>query len=280
MLVTSTSGGPPVQELPNHRISINWRSGCRDLFQIQFAKQGIFIHFRYQPDAPGFLARAEVPPGRSHTVNFGPVAHATTHKVKYSHPLDGRAHFSQTGKLVTRIWNQAEPLNSSIGHFFSLEIAGIGRFRKCAESKKIGLNGVRFSFDSDAPTDPVHFHGYWLKTETGDFPAGLGNPLTLDLADGPKRAIAIAPPPSSPLYGGMVAIFTRSGPADMAVGEDDFRLMFTGGFANDLADRNVSSSFLAMQYPAGDISTMPLDDFVQESYRQHIEDGASSPLTG
>jgi hypothetical protein len=217
-----------------------------------------------------------VPPGRTHTVNFSPIAHATTHKIKYNHPIDGNTHFSQTGKLVTRVWNQAEPLNTSIGHFFSLEIAGVGQFRQCAEGKKAGPNSVQFSFDSDTPVDPVHFHGYWLRTETGDFPADIGNPLILNLADGPKQAIAIAPPPNSSLYGGMVAIFTRPGPADMAVDESDFRLMFTGGFARRLADRRVSSSFLAMQYPAGDISAMPLDDFVRESYRQHMEDGASA----
>jgi hypothetical protein len=40
--------------------------------------------------------------------------------------------------------------------------------------------------------------------------------------------------------------------------------MFVGGLAENLADPSVSSSFLALQYPAGDISALRLVDFVKD----------------
>jgi hypothetical protein len=155
VLVTSTPGGPAIAEASSHRISIRWHGECRDLFQVLFHNGMIFINFPYQPDKPGLVARVELPPGNSHTFNLTDTADATTQKVKYSHPIDGNSHFSQTGKVLTTVYNQACRLDTSAGHFFSIDFAGITQFRKC----RTGVPSVQFQFRYREPCGPVALRG-------------------------------------------------------------------------------------------------------------------------
>ncbi len=92
---------------------------------------------------------------------------------------------------------------------------------------------------------------------TGD----ITNPVAVDLGTGRQQGLATAPPPGSQLDGGILALFPRRAPADVAVGPGEFRLIFTGGFAHGLADPSTASSFLALQYPLADISSLRLADF-------------------
>lgn len=93
MLLTAMPG-PPIAQASHHRIGVSWQDECRDLFQVQFHRSGIFVHFCYQPDTPGIMNRVELQPGRTHTFEVTHSADATTRKVKYDHPVDGKAHFS------------------------------------------------------------------------------------------------------------------------------------------------------------------------------------------
>jgi hypothetical protein len=253
-------GGPRIAQAPRHRISISWPNECRDLFQIQFHKTSIFVHFRYQPHASGVMNRIELPPGRSHTFEVTDSADATTRKVKYSHPVDGKAHFSQDGGIVTTIRNQAERLDISAGHIFSLDLAGIALFQECNESTSGGTASAHIRYES-SPPDPLHCAGFWLMLEPGSIPGDITNPVMLGMKDGEKQGLAIAPPAGSPLHGGVLVLLPRSAPPELAVEPGNFRLMFTGGLAEGLADSSVPSSFLALQYPVHDISTLRLVDF-------------------
>lgn len=266
MLISSTPGGPPLAEVPKHRISVCWRNGCRDVFQIQFAGPSIFVHFPYQPDSPGVVSRRELPPGVTHTFDVTEAALAMTRKIKYSHPSDGRAHFSQDGKIFTEIRNQAQSLDSSVGHFFSIDIAGIEHFRQCKGSLPKETVNAQFVFPGDQPVDPVHFAGFWYRTGSGLRPTGLTNPVLIDRGTGsPDPALAIAPAPDSPLSGGVLAIFARPNTSGMQLKSGDFYILFTGGFGANLADIQSPSSFLALQYPVQDISHLPSIDFDQLS---------------
>lgn len=266
MLITSTPGGPPIVETAKHRIGISWLGGCKDLFQVQFHESSIFIHFPYQPDRPGAISRRQLPPGNTHTFDVVDTGHATTKKIKYSHPIDGRAHFSQDGQIRTTVRNQAACLNRSAGHFFSIEFGGIKQFRNCKSRLSSNTAAVQFSFSSNAPVDPLHCAGFWFKGEPGIRPTGLTNPVLIDQKTGPPTpAIAIAPPSNSPLSGGIIAISARSAANGVEVDPDDFLLMFTGGFEENLADATAKSSFLAMQYPIKDITKLPIIDYEQST---------------
>lgn len=52
----------------------------------------------------------------------------TTMRPKYSHHQDGRAHFSQDGKIRTSITRQACPIREMDGHAFTLHIRGINQY--------------------------------------------------------------------------------------------------------------------------------------------------------
>lgn len=53
----------------------------------------------------------------------------TSHSVKYSHPVDGSAHFSQDGRVVTSIRRQSIRLDSEYGHLFEFHALGLPGFR-------------------------------------------------------------------------------------------------------------------------------------------------------
>lgn len=259
MLIIPMSG-PPVIGAARHRVGIRWCNGCRDLFQVQFHGPRIFVHFPYQPDAPGILNRVEVPPGSAHNINMTDFADATTRRVKYSHPIDGRAHFSQDSQIVTTIRNQAQPLDQSVGHLFSIDVSGISSFRECNDKVSPLIASTQFSFNTEYPPDPLHCAGFWFKLEEGS-PEGMTNPVIVDLANGQRQGIAIAPPKNSSLHGWVLVIFPRNGPEELAAESGKFRLVFVGGFATNLHDIKEPSSFLTMQYPADDISILRIVDY-------------------
>ena len=159
MLITATACGPGIAQSSRHRIGVRWTGECRDLFQVLFHNEMIFVNFPYQPDEPGLIAQVELPPGNSHTFSLTDTADATTRKVKYSHPIDGNTHFSQTGRARTTVYNQASRLDTSVGHFFSVILSGVTLFRKCRSSAP----SVQFSFDTTDSVDPLYCAGYWLQ---------------------------------------------------------------------------------------------------------------------
>jgi hypothetical protein len=256
--------GPPVIETARHRVGIRWRSECRDLFQVQFHGPRIFVHFPYQPDAPGILNRVEVPPGNTHNINVTDSADATTRHVKYSHPIDGHAHFSQDGQIITTIRNQAQPLDRSIGHLFSVDVSGISLFRKCSNKVPSLIASTQFLFDNEYPPDPLHCAGFWFKLEECS-PEGMTNPVIVDLGNEQRQGIAIAPPKNSSLHGWVLIIFPRYGPEELAAEPDKFRLVFVGGFAANLHHISEPSSFLTMQYPADNVSVLRIVDYAGPS---------------
>jgi hypothetical protein len=220
----------------------------------------IFVNFPYQPDEPGLISRVELPAGSSRTFNLTDTADATTQKVKYSHPIDGNSHFSQTGKVRTTVYNQACRLDASAGHFFSADFSGLALFRKCKDNAL----GVQFEFDTAHPVDPLHCAGYWLQLPPDIEPGSIGNPIYWEASGRTTQAVAIAPPIESPFNGWILGISARRGLDALAVDPGKFGLRFVGGFAENLADPSEPSSFLAMQYPADtDISVLRIVDYIR-----------------
>src|SRR3982074_3490622 len=88
-------------------------------FQIGFDKDGsLFIHFPYFRHRTGILSSAEIPATgeRKVDVNLEHGGKVTSHLVKYSHHPDGRAQFSQDGKILTAIVRQSISLDTQHGH--------------------------------------------------------------------------------------------------------------------------------------------------------------------
>jgi hypothetical protein len=260
MLISSAPGGPPIEEARLHRIGVCWHDECRDLFQVIFHKEAIFIEFPYQPDEPGLIARVEVPRGNTHTVELKQTGYGTTHSQKYSHPMDGNAHLSKDGKSVTTVYNQGSRLDLSAGHFFSAFFSGFSFYRRCNNKPP----SEQFVFDSADPVDPLYCAGYWLRLDGNVRASSIRNPIVIKPGDGGNnfQALAVAPPRGTRSDGWILAISARRGPDALLAEPGNFRLGFIGGFASNLGNPSEPSSFLAMQYPpGGDISDLHFTDY-------------------
>src|ERR1700676_4393613 len=98
------------------------------VFQVFFGADGsLFVSFPYFHHRIGLLSSCFIPATgtRQAQVNLEQGGKVTSHLVKYSHHADGRAHFSQTGKIVTAIKRQSIALEKQHGHMFSLLIQGL-----------------------------------------------------------------------------------------------------------------------------------------------------------
>lgn len=261
MFVSSAPGGPPIEEARLHRIGVGWHDESHDLFQVIFHKEMVFIEFPYQPDELGLIARVEVPVGNRHAIELKETGYGTTHTLKYNHPIDGNAHLSKTGKAVTTVYNQSSRLDTSAGHLFSAIFSGLSFYKKCKNKPPC----VQFVFDSADPVDPLYCAGYWLKLPDNVRASSIGNPVIMEADDSNNRvqALAVAPPERTCFDGWILAISARRGPDTLLAEPGNFRLGFIGGFAANMGNPSEPSSFLAMQYPAGDdISDLQFTDYL------------------
>lgn len=103
------------------------------LFQIVPRSDGILIPFPYYSEPSAQLISASLPPGAppNRFVVSGPVA---TSRVKYSHHRDGEAHFSQDGKILTRVRKRGTPLSEVDGHLFTVQLQGLQDFVELADA--------------------------------------------------------------------------------------------------------------------------------------------------
>lgn len=152
-------------------ITIETTDGRNKLFQILFQKKNgsLFVSFPYYKDTTGFLtlatlrAKAEYPSSLS-LIDGGKV---TGHKVKYSHHPDGSVHFSQDGKILTKVRKKSVSLAESDGHIFTIQLKGLRDFntlkknelKQLLSNKKTILN---FRFEGDPP-EGFKFIGHWYK---------------------------------------------------------------------------------------------------------------------
>jgi hypothetical protein len=130
------------------------------VFQIQFAKRdgSIFVSFPYFEGRTGVVSLVHWPATDtpSTLVSLEPGGKVASHLVKYSHHPDGRAHFSQDGRVRTDVKKQAVPLDEIEGHLFSLHIQGIHGFEPAQESYKTVApsprrNTIRFLLEDPLP---------------------------------------------------------------------------------------------------------------------------------
>src|SRR5437667_2768383 len=82
----------------------------RKVFQCQFAKRdgSLFVNFPYFKHSQGVVSLVGWPGGyASTTLSLEPGGRVSSHLVKYAHHPNGRAHFSQDGRVLTLIKKNA-----------------------------------------------------------------------------------------------------------------------------------------------------------------------------
>ena len=113
------------------------------VFQVVFPTDGsLFVTFPYFRHRTGILAAATIPANgqTSSQVDLQVGGKIASHDVKYSHHTDGRAHFSQAGKVFTVVKRQSIALEKYQGHIFSVLIQGVEGFDQADDCERHGLH--------------------------------------------------------------------------------------------------------------------------------------------
>lgn len=256
MSITSVPG--PVERRANHRIAIRWGDGEAKLCQLQFEDEGFFVHFPYHPDAPGVAARCVLPPRQVQTtVNLADSGYVTSHRVKYSHHVDGNCHFSQDGKVVTTVRNLARPLTATAGHVFTLHVQGLSHYAE----PKAKDDTEMFDLGQAAAPGSLRLVGRWLHHA---IPLHVQNPVGLDMPPAHKGLGIACCPPVGSVFDGFV-LLVEAFEMPLLDPNPTFILAFVGGFGPDMLDRAKESSFLAVTYPQTDPANMPSMDLVADA---------------
>jgi hypothetical protein len=112
-------------------IAVETPAGRFKLFQIVCANDGsIFVPFPYYSCSSAQLTERTLEGGLKYPSDVNVSGPLTTHHVKYTHHLDGEAHFSQDGKILTKIRRQANSLGVYQGHLFTIQLQGLSDFEQ------------------------------------------------------------------------------------------------------------------------------------------------------
>ena len=235
----------PVPRAERHLLLADLDGALHQLFSITFARNGIFVNFPYHPAGPGAACRAPVEPTGAVAVNLDAVTSTTTHRVKYTHHVDGRTHFSQDGKIYTQIINQARRLHEDIPHMFTLSLQGLERFAPIAKVKP-SYTPSRFTLDQYRDHPRLEITGRWFA-QPSEFVDTMTNPVTSEV-DGVQlsNGLALAAPAGSPLADG-VLVMNGSLEDSLAVTADSL-LLFMGGFSPGLG-HGTPGDLVMLTYP-------------------------------
>jgi hypothetical protein len=223
-------------------------------FQIVFHKDGsLFISFPYFRHRTGLLSISSIPANGlpESQVNLEHGGRVTSHLVKCSHHLDGRAHFSQDGKIFTTIKRQAIALDKQHGHIFSLLIQGLNALDPARdELQSTKRAAIEFAME---PPEAIKFVGRWFDVNAMRFsnPTRTIGPVVPGLDPDGNRTDQILTASS---YGNARHVLAISCVPVSALGSEPEVFLFYGGFssADVMTDPTKEAGFLAFLYPIVD----------------------------
>jgi hypothetical protein len=233
----------------------------RKLFQTMFLRDGtLTVHFPYLRDTSGMLAVGEMPAGHAHLPKLrvgGEEGRCTSHQVKYSHHIDGRAHFSQDGRVYTTVKRQAVPLRNANGHVFTIKMQNLEHFKLASEKDLTNARRDRkfVNFELPENCDAVQFIGsiYSYTNLQSRFQRPDGQPVgpTIDLLH-PARGVIKAIAAMNQKRPNDDTVLVVSAEAIPSFSNDETTsIIFTGGFDHrDIVyDHSRPSGFLFMACP-------------------------------
>ncbi|HEY7030642.1 MAG TPA: hypothetical protein VH482_04900, partial [Thermomicrobiales bacterium] len=210
------------------------------------------------------------PAGSTAQIHLEEQGTTTRQRVKYTHHGDGEAHFSQTGKVFTRIRVRTRPLAEYEGHLFTLTFNNLAAL--ASEDARSKPKSGRISAQIDWAREWVPQNeiggtvvGFWTRLERfatrpdAAFPEGHSGPVRWAWKGQEYRGVVLRPPAT-----------LRSATHGMAIGfrphyaekrADRSRLFFVGGF-NDIGeptDPDAALNFLALLYADHDTNFNELE---------------------
>ncbi|MDD2625812.1 MAG: SEC-C domain-containing protein [Bacilli bacterium] len=249
------------------------------LFQIFYLKDGtICIDCPFFKDKDGALNEVILPPSREPKIDIKPFVDngkVVSHNIKYSHHPDGRAHFSQDGKIFTKIKKQSVPYDKICGHMFTVMIEGIHYFNK-VNSKKDFPHGKnkRTVINFEMPIGYLDFEREGLNFIGKLFPISyfeenldkipslnkdkemLGPKILLRNDEITVSSIMLSSLDNNPSSGYILTISPIK--RKLLSNKDKPSLLFLGGFDDFKkgVDLSQETSFLIFFYPAHHFSNM------------------------
>ena len=252
----------------------------RKLFQIIFAQNdhSIYVNFPYFRLTDGLAVEFTIPAGSLSTeIRFGDHAHLTSHLVKYSHHRDGKAHFSQDGKVVNKVGRQSVPLDTSPFHMFTSNLVGLEHFAPGAAANTSSVSPrreyVSFGEVRGKPA-ALKFIGIWttgahIVAENPHLDPGNHGPMLvgIDSLGRPGRHALLSPPVDHAFSDRILQIRCAIGDFQY---DDSPILTFIGGFDRQDVSHDLTKATrgLAFQYPASDLDDLrirlPTLDYVSK----------------
>jgi hypothetical protein len=231
------------------------------IIHVMFGRDGtLYVSFPYFKHPTGILAVATMRHGVSTSdINLAGAGKVSSHLVKYSHHPDGRAHFSQDGKVKTEIKKQSVSLKSQQGHIFTVLVQGLSSF-DLAQDNETGTSPKRTTLTFDVPdANPRAFRivGRWYYVEdlhADPRPPTVGPIVVTKRSDGKMQpAFIIANP-----HPGTQHVLLLTCEPEKAISNDPNVLAFYGGFdpPSVVFDSAQPTSFLAFIYPAHDFQPL------------------------
>ncbi len=230
-------------------------------FQVVWGADGsLFVTFPYFKHNEGILTASRLP-GNGQTecvIDLEDGGKVSSYLVKYSHHVDGTAHFSQTGKIITAIRRQSLPLGQQNGHIFSMQVQGLEALTQADPITDVFTRDPKRSvIDFETPpTQAIKFVGRWYDVSQImlDRPTPVVGPCMLAKyfdgasggtvcfigcpSSGHKQLLAVALHP--------IPNFSR----------EPETFIFYGGFdaKEKMVDPTTEGGFLMFKYPIGDSS--------------------------
>jgi hypothetical protein len=220
-------------------------------FQVVFHKDGsFFISFPYFRHRTGLLSASSIPANgsRESQVNLEHGGKVSSHLVKYSHHIDGRAHFSQDGKIFTAIRRQSIALDRQHGHIFSLLIQGLNALDP-AKDELQSTKRASIEFSMETP-EAIKFVGRWFDVKAMRFsgPTPTIGPVVAGLDPDGNRTDQIFT--GSPYANAQYVLAISCVPIP-SLGPEAESFLFYGGFSSQdvMTDPTKEAGFLAFLYP-------------------------------
>jgi hypothetical protein len=238
-------------------IGIDTPSGAFKLFQIVCRRDGsVLVPFPYYKHSSAQLIERTVGGGQVYPTDITVSGPLTMHRVKYTHHVDGEAHFSLDGKILTRVRRRANPLQKYSGHLFTVQLQGLGDFQRAKDRdlQNRGRMFVRLRLASEPASLKIVAHLY-SKTEIFKRMAGQedsGPWIRVVDSQRVRAAVLLAAGDADDYLARILTISFEELPQVFANQPSGFCLL--GGFdAPETAyDHSQDTSFLILLSPAGE----------------------------
>ena len=245
------------EPLRHQEFNIVARSSSKEhrILKVLFHRDGsVFVMFPSFKENEGLVGKITLAAEANNTTfSLAKYGKITSHRVKYSHHPDGRAHFSQDGLVRTEIKKQSVSLAREQLHMFTVLAEGLGGF----DAPRSSDNTPKLVFPVYGGPPGVKLVASWCDLKnihgTDSLSPGAGEIMIRFPSGQSKASWLVGPPRGNPYdrFGLLITPEEMSSEISSQSSHVGPCLSFLGGFdSRHIAlDHSKDTSFLIMKYP-------------------------------